>query len=376
MITRNITMESRSAVAPIDWVYSTNGTTIEMVVTDVTPKTANFYCVSPSGNVYSATGTVSGTSVTFKPVAGFFEVGTNRLELRVTTSGGTVYSFYIPVYCQNSALGEGTPSEAESVVDQVEEAAQKAIAAAATASSKVSATYASNNIASSITIESGVWTEIVTVTAGPGVVLLSAKMLFTATSAATGYRAVSIRSDTETPSTIASSYTGNAVSLACADGRVIVNDIQIVSPTAETTYHVWTYQDSGSDQECYCNVKSVVLATTTGAEVDEAVKLAHTPDTEPTEGSENLITSGAVKTALDNKMDAMTVDNTPKAGSGNLITSGAVFDVSEVAINAIDSVVDEQQTRSSEDEALQKNIDAVSAKCESISTSDIDEIIA
>lgn len=48
------------------------------------------------------------------------------------------------------------------------------------------------------------------------------------------------------------------------------------------------------------------------------------PDTTPTADSDNFVTSGGVKAALDGKQDALTFDTTPTAGSTNPVTSDGV----------------------------------------------------
>lgn len=48
------------------------------------------------------------------------------------------------------------------------------------------------------------------------------------------------------------------------------------------------------------------------------------PDSVPTASSDNLVTSGGVKTALDGKQNTLTFDTTPTTGSTNPVTSGGV----------------------------------------------------
>ena len=48
-------------------------------------------------------------------------------------------------------------------------------------------------------------------------------------------------------------------------------------------------------------------------------------DTTPTSGSTNPVTSGGVKTALDNKQNTLTFDSTPTSGSANPVTSGGIY---------------------------------------------------
>ena len=48
------------------------------------------------------------------------------------------------------------------------------------------------------------------------------------------------------------------------------------------------------------------------------------PDSAPTTGSTNTVTSGGVKTALDAKQNSLTFDSTPTAGSNNPVTSAGI----------------------------------------------------
>ena len=48
------------------------------------------------------------------------------------------------------------------------------------------------------------------------------------------------------------------------------------------------------------------------------------PDSTPTTGSTNTVTSGGVKTALDAKQNSLTFDSTPTAGSNNPVTSAGI----------------------------------------------------
>lgn len=59
-------------------------------------------------------------------------------------------------------------------------------------------------------------------------------------------------------------------------------------------------------------------------------------DTTPTSGSDNVITSGGVYTALSGKQNTLTFDTTPTQNSTNPVTSGGVYTAINTAItNAI-----------------------------------------
>ena len=65
-------------------------------------------------------------------------------------------------------------------------------------------------------------------------------------------------------------------------------------------------------------------------------------DKTPTEGSENLVTSGAVYNAIKNAAPNLTYDEEPTEGSENLVTSGAIFDAIgdvKTVINSINTLI-------------------------------------
>ena len=69
----------------------------------------------------------------------------------------------------------------------------------------------------------------------------------------------------------------------------------------------------------------------TGGKLDIPVKklgnlqrAINNPDSTPIANSDNLVTSGGVKAALDEKMGIMSFDSVPTAGSNNLVKSGKI----------------------------------------------------
>lgn len=64
---------------------------------------------------------------------------------------------------------------------------------------------------------------------------------------------------------------------------------------------------------------------------DLGLQAALTFDSTPTADSTNPVTSGGVKTALDNKQDTLTFDNAPTANSNNPVKSGGI----KTAIDAV-----------------------------------------
>ena len=65
------------------------------------------------------------------------------------------------------------------------------------------------------------------------------------------------------------------------------------------------------------------------SDVPNLIRALSNPDTTPTADSNNLVTSGGVKAALDGKQDILTFDSTPTEGSTNPVTSGGVKTVLE-----------------------------------------------
>lgn len=72
-------------------------------------------------------------------------------------------------------------------------------------------------------------------------------------------------------------------------------------------------------------------------------------DTTPTAGSLKAVTSDGIKTALDAKMDVMSIDDTPTNDSNNLVRSNGVYDADEFlrrkANDICDSLIDELRLR-------------------------------
>ncbi|WP_147613868.1 pyocin knob domain-containing protein [Treponema pectinovorum] len=88
-----------------------------------------------------------------------------------------------------------------------------------------------------------------------------------------------------------------------------------------------TSTEDGGENEITCELTNGVKTTFTvrnGTKGERGEIDSSNIDTEPKEGSSNLITSGGVAKALGNKLDKKTIDTEPTKGSENLITSGAV----------------------------------------------------
>ncbi|WP_147615872.1 hypothetical protein [Treponema pectinovorum] len=88
-----------------------------------------------------------------------------------------------------------------------------------------------------------------------------------------------------------------------------------------------TSLEDGGENEITCELTNGVKTTFTvrnGSKGDTGGIDSSNIDAEPKEGSSNLITSGGVAKALDNKLDKKPIDTEPTKGSENLITSGGV----------------------------------------------------
>lgn len=85
-----------------------------------------------------------------------------------------------------------------------------------------------------------------------------------------------------------------------------------------------------ADEISYDNTVSQLTATDTQGAIDEIVgelgtkQDALTFDTAPVADSNNPVTSGGIKTALDGKQNTLTFDNTPTLGSSNPVTSDGI----------------------------------------------------
>jgi hypothetical protein len=77
-------------------------------------------------------------------------------------------------------------------------------------------------------------------------------------------------------------------------------------------------------------------------------------DTEPVDGSTKLITSGAVKKALEEKLDSLSFDDVPTKDSGNLVKSGGIF----TALSNLVIKTDDELSESSDNPVKNKVIEA------------------
>lgn len=138
MIVRDIYINSTQVTPPIRIVYGTDNLPVQFRMKDITlasGNTAKFYSLAPSENRYEQTGTIdtSAGTITFTPVAGFFEFGQNLLQCEIKQGTKFLYSFAVDVLCAQNLLEDGTAAKAEAIKTYVERAEDAADSAEASA---------------------------------------------------------------------------------------------------------------------------------------------------------------------------------------------------------------------------------------------------
>ena len=98
--------------------------------------------------------------------------------------------------------------------------------------------------------------------------------------------------------------TSNASVSVNSDGQVVIDGSDI---------YISSYRDDEGDE-----------ASITPTNIANLIRALHDPDSAPTADSDNLVTSGGVKAALDEKMGIMSFDSVPTIGSNNLVKSGKI----------------------------------------------------
>lgn len=102
-IRRNISVLNQSIVAEIDIIYGTDLLPIEFYITDyMIPDNAIavLYCITSEEELFKVVGTIENNTISFDPTVGFFAVGRNRLQIRITIEEKEVYSFEVKVNCE------------------------------------------------------------------------------------------------------------------------------------------------------------------------------------------------------------------------------------------------------------------------------------
>lgn len=69
----------------------------------------------------------------------------------------------------------------------------------------------------------------------------------------------------------------------------------------------------------------ITKASITKSNAGNLARALQNPDNTPTSDSDNLVTSGGVKAALDGKQDVLTFDSTPTSGSDNPVKSSGIY---------------------------------------------------
>ena len=116
-IRRNISVLNYGVVADIDIVYGSDLVPIEFYITDyvvMSNAIATLYCTTPNNNVYKRVGTILNNVISFDITNGFFGVGKNRLQIRITANEKNLYSFELNVNCNtNSATDDANEVESQ-----------------------------------------------------------------------------------------------------------------------------------------------------------------------------------------------------------------------------------------------------------------------
>ena len=116
-IKREIEVLRKGFTAPIDITYGTDLINIALTIKDIAiPEgaTAIVYAEKTGKQVKKVFAVLENNTITFTPEKDFFEVGKNRMQIRVVYEGKSLFSFAIDVNCQKSHLND----DAEEVKEQ------------------------------------------------------------------------------------------------------------------------------------------------------------------------------------------------------------------------------------------------------------------
>lgn len=123
-IRRNISVLNPGIIADIDIVYGSDLIPIEFYVTDYTlpdNAIATLYCTTSDKQLLKSVGTITNNVLLFDPTAGFFTVGKNILQIRITANEKNLYTFEVGVNCK-PRMATDDAQEAESqptLIDQL-----------------------------------------------------------------------------------------------------------------------------------------------------------------------------------------------------------------------------------------------------------------
>lgn len=116
-IKRSISLLNKGISANIYIVEKTNLIPIEFLITDyVLPSNAiaTVYCTKSDGNLVKCVCDIDDNTISFQPEAGFFAVGENNMQIRITSEEKSLYSFETKVICDRNMASD----EAEDVESQ------------------------------------------------------------------------------------------------------------------------------------------------------------------------------------------------------------------------------------------------------------------
>lgn len=103
-IRRNISVLNLGLIADINIVYGSNLVPIEFYITDyVLPDNAiaTLYCTTSDKKSFKCVGTIVNNVISFNPENGFFTVGKNILQIRITADEKNLYTFETGVNCKS-----------------------------------------------------------------------------------------------------------------------------------------------------------------------------------------------------------------------------------------------------------------------------------
>lgn len=108
-IRRNISVLNQGISSDIDIVYGTDLVPIEFYITDYSlpdNAIATLYCTTSDNESHKDVGEIANNVITFNPVAGFFGVGKNKLQIRITADEKNLFSFEMCANCKSNITND------------------------------------------------------------------------------------------------------------------------------------------------------------------------------------------------------------------------------------------------------------------------------
>lgn len=127
-IKRNISVLNQGITADIDIVYGTDLVPIEFYITDyVLPSNAiaTVYCTTSEKELLKRICDIENNIISFEPTVGFFTVGKNNLQIRITSNEKNLYSFEVNINCKGNMVSDDDAKELESQPTLVEQVLTK-----------------------------------------------------------------------------------------------------------------------------------------------------------------------------------------------------------------------------------------------------------